>query len=100
MRLTLIGAAAVLAGLAMPVVAADYPFEVTNSTQFDLVAIHVQGGKVNDFITVRSNGERQFTLSLPDGVCTTRLNVIFNDSDAVAFNSYDACKNGGITITH
>ena len=99
MRLTLIGAA-VLAGLATPAVAADYPFEVTNSTQFDLVAIHVQGGKVNDFMTVRSNGERQFTLSLPAGVCKTRLNVIFNDSDSVVFDSYDACEKGGIAIGH
>ncbi|MBE0580283.1 hypothetical protein [Devosia sp.] len=99
MRLTLISAA-VLAGLATPAVAADYAFEVTNSTQFDLVAIHVQGGKVNDFMTVRSNGERQFTLSLPAGVCKTRLNVIFNDSDSVVFDSYDACEKGGIAIGH
>ena len=35
MRLTLIGAA-VLAGLAMPAAAADYPFEVTNSTSFTI----------------------------------------------------------------
>jgi hypothetical protein len=99
MRLTLTGAAW-LAGLIAPAVAADYPFEVNNVTDFDIVAIHVQDGKVNDFMTVRSNGKRQLSLSLPDGVCTTRINVIFNDSDAVPFGSYNACENGGITITH
>ena len=99
MRIILVGAG-VLAGFAAPALAAEHAFEVNNRTQFDLVAIHVQDGEVTDFMTVRSNGKRQFTLSLPDGVCTTRLNVIFNDSDAVPFNSYNACENGGITIKH
>lgn len=93
-------AAAVLAGLvATPAFAADYDFVVTNSTESDLVSVHVQGGKVNGFKPVAPNGKRTFTITLPDGVCVTQLQFVFSDIESLAMPGYDACNGGGIDLS-
>lgn len=99
MTIRLLGAAALACLLVTPTMAADYAFTVTNSTPSELVAVHVQGGKVSGFKHVPANGEREFTITLPDGVCVTQLQFVFTDIEPLAMPGYDACNSGGIDLT-
>lgn len=84
--------------VAAPAFAADYPFVVTNKTDSDIISINVRGGQVVGFKKVVQGGERSFTLSLPDGTCTARIQINLNDADAILFDSYDACNSGGLDV--
>ena len=92
-------AAAALALAAGPAAAAEHNFVVTNSTPSQLVAVHVQGGEVTGFKPVAANGERSFTITLPDGVCVTQLQFVFADIEPFAMQGYDACNGGGVDLT-
>ena len=83
---------------AAPTLAADHVFVVTNRTQAAVTSIVVRGGEIADFQRVPSNGQRNLTLRLPDGVCETRLTFAFDDSDSIVVNTYDACNSGGIDL--
>jgi hypothetical protein len=96
-RLT--GALALAALMASPALAADYAFTVTNSTPSELVAVHVRDGQVTGFKHVPANGEREFTITLPDGVCITQLQFVFTDIEPLAMPGYDACNSGGIDLS-
>jgi len=99
MTTRLLGAAALMCLLASPALAADHAFTVTNSTPSALVAVHVKGGTVSGFKSVPANGERAFTITLPDGVCITQLQFVFADMEPLAMPGYDACNGGGIDLT-
>lgn len=91
--------ALLLAALAtVPALAAEHVFTVTNRTEAAVTQILVQGGQVVDFKRIPANGERPLTLTLPDGVCTTRLTIVFDDSDSIDFGTYDACNSGGLDL--
>jgi hypothetical protein len=83
-----------------PALAADYPFTVTNKTDADMVSINVRDGQINGFKRVAQGGQRSFTITLPDGVCETRLQFNFNDSDSLTMNDYDACNGEGVEVAY
>lgn len=83
---------------AVPALAADFPFVVTNKTDSDILNIFVRGGEVVGFRKVVQGGERSFTLRMPDGVCDTRIQIILSDADALQFENYDACNSGGLDV--
>lgn len=93
-----LGAALALILAAVPAMAADYPFVVTNKTSSEIISINVRGGAVNGFKRIAQGGERSFTLSLPEGSCMTRVQVNLNDHDSVLIEGYDACNSGGIDV--
>ena len=95
-------AAGALSGclLAAPVFAADYDFVLTNSTDSQVVGVHPQFGKVIGFKPVAANGERSFTISMPEGVCETRIQFIFADAEPTSIEGYDACNSGGIDLSY
>ena len=86
--------------LAAPAFAADYDFVLTNSTDSQVIAVHPQHGKVVGFKPVAPNGERSFTISMPDGVCETHIQFIFADADPTSIDGYDACNSGGIDLSY
>lgn len=93
-------ATALVVVLASASTAAEYDFVVTNKTDDEVNSIFVQNGKVNNFKRVPSNGERSMTITLPDGVCMTRIQVGFSGSEAVFNESYDACNSGGLDLIY
>lgn len=85
--------------VAAPALAAEHAFVLTNKTDAAVTRVVVRGGELADFRTVAANGERSFTLVLPDGVCDTRLTIVLEDQNIV-FDHYDACNQGGIDVTY
>ena len=87
--------AGVVALVPTAILADDFQLTVKNGYTDTITGISVSGGKVADFKRVPANGQRTFTVTLPDGKCAANIAVTFangyayHDNDKFDFCQYD-----------
>lgn len=78
--------------------AGSYSFLLRNVASLDVTRLTVKDGKVQGFKRLPKGGERSVTITLPDGVCRSRIRITFANNTHIDNTSYDICSEDGLTV--